>query len=105
MPGMGKCVYVNVLAICLDNELTVFQVEFTGGLGRPKTHGVHNIVPVSWHRSVVWQGQNNLLAGTTKWDFNSRQLCSHTVCPRDTNIQLHACSGNAPPPKETMFML
>lgn len=69
---MVKCVCANVLNVDFDNELTVFQVEFTGGLGRPQTHGVHNVVPVSWHGSVVWQGQNNLLAGRTKGGLSFR---------------------------------
>ena len=42
--------------------LTVFEVEVTGGLSRPQSHGVDNVVPVAGHWGVIGKSQDNLRA-------------------------------------------
>lgn len=39
---------------------TVFEVKVTGGLSRPQSHGVDNVVSVARDRGVIWQSQHDL---------------------------------------------
>lgn len=63
--------------------LTVFEVKFTGSLGRPESHGVNDVVPVARNRSVIGQSQNHL-GGNNKnrnhYSGSSVALCSELKC-------------------------
>lgn len=40
--------------------LTVFEVKVTGGLSRPQSHGVDDVVSVARDWGIIGQSQNHL---------------------------------------------
>lgn len=63
--------------------LTVFEVEVTGGLGRPQSHGVDDVVPVAGDWGVIGKSQNHLSQIKSRCVLNTVNTIVHTIWKSD----------------------